>query len=55
MAAKKKFKISEDGALRDATDEETANLVRYQQAYLAASKVMQMAQKLFDSVLAIAG
>ncbi|MBI5780552.1 MAG: flagellar hook-associated protein FlgK [Rhodocyclales bacterium] len=36
-------------------DEEAANLVRYQQAYLAASKVMQMAQKLFDSVLAIAG
>lgn len=26
MAAKKKFKISEDGVLRDATDEETANL-----------------------------
>ena len=36
-------------------DEEAANLIRFQQAYLAASKVMQMAQKLFDSVLAIAG
>ncbi len=26
MAGKKKFKVSEDGVLRDATDEETANL-----------------------------
>ena len=26
MAAKKKFKMSEDGVLRDATDEEAANL-----------------------------
>ncbi|MDK2797617.1 MAG: flagellar hook-associated protein 1 [Tepidiphilus sp.] len=36
-------------------DEEAANLIRFQQAYLAASKVMQTSQKLFDSVLAIAG
>jgi flagellar hook-associated protein 1 FlgK len=35
-------------------DEEAANLIRFQQAYLAASKVMQMSQRLFDSVLAIA-
>jgi len=36
-------------------DEEAANLIRFQQAYLAASKVMQTSQKLFDAVLAIAG
>lgn len=31
MAGKKKFKVSEDGVLRDATDEETANLELIQQ------------------------
>lgn len=34
-------------------DEEAANLLRYQQAYQAASKVMQIASKLFDEILAI--
>lgn len=35
-------------------DEEAANLIRYQQAYQAASKVMSIAQTLFDEVLSIA-
>ncbi|MFN4023109.1 MAG: flagellar hook-associated protein FlgK [Hydrogenophilus thermoluteolus] len=35
-------------------DEEAANLIQFQQAYQAASKTMQIAQKLFDEVLAIA-
>ena len=30
MAGKKKFKASEDGVLRDATDDEAANLERIQ-------------------------
>ena len=34
-------------------DEEAANLLRYQQAYQAAAKVMQIASQLFDSLLAI--
>ena len=34
-------------------DEEAANLIRYQQAYQAAGKVMQVASQLFDTVLAI--
>lgn len=34
-------------------DEEAANLIQYQQAYQAASKVLQIASKLFDSILAI--
>lgn len=34
-------------------DEEAANLIRYQQAYQAASKVMSIASKLFDQVLAL--
>lgn len=33
-------------------DEEAANLLRYQQAYQAAGKVMQMASQLFETLLA---
>jgi flagellar hook-associated protein 1 FlgK len=35
-------------------DEEAANLIRYQQAYQAAGKMMQIASQLFDSLLQIA-
>jgi flagellar hook-associated protein 1 FlgK len=35
-------------------DEEAANLIRYQQAYQAAAKVMSISSLLFDEVLAIA-
>jgi len=34
-------------------DEEATNLLRYQQAYQAAGKMMQIASELFDSILAI--
>jgi len=34
-------------------DEEAANLLRYQQAYQAASKVISIASKLFDDILSI--
>ena len=34
-------------------DEEAANLMRYQQAYQASAKVLEMGSKLFDSLLAI--
>jgi flagellar hook-associated protein 1 FlgK len=34
-------------------DEEASNLIRYQQAYQAAARVMQVASTLFDEVLAI--
>jgi flagellar hook-associated protein 1 FlgK len=34
-------------------DEEAANLVRYQQAYQASARVLQVASKLFDTVLDI--
>ncbi|MBI3230599.1 MAG: flagellar hook-associated protein FlgK [Burkholderiales bacterium] len=36
-------------------DEEAANLMRYQQAYQAAGKVMQIAGQLFDTLIAAAG
>lgn len=36
-------------------DEEAANLMRFQQAYQASAKMLDMAAKLFDSLLAIAG
>jgi len=35
-------------------DEEAANLLRYQQAYQAAGKVLQIASRLFDTVIDIA-
>lgn len=35
-------------------DEEAANLIRYQQAYQAAAKAMQISSSLFDEILAIA-
>ena len=35
-------------------DEEAANLMRYQQAYQAAGKVIELAGKLFDEILALA-
>jgi flagellar hook-associated protein 1 FlgK len=36
-------------------DEEATNLLKYQQAYQAAGKVMQTADKMFDVLLSIAG
>lgn len=36
-------------------DEEAANLLRYQQAYQAAAKMMQIASSLFDDLLSIGG
>lgn len=36
-------------------DEEAANLLRYQQAYQASAKVIQIAGKLFDDLLAVFG
>jgi flagellar hook-associated protein 1 FlgK len=34
-------------------DEEAANLMRYQQAYQAAAKVIEISSKIFDSILAL--
>jgi flagellar hook-associated protein 1 FlgK len=34
-------------------DEEAANLLRYQQAYQAASKVIQTANLMFDTLLSL--
>jgi flagellar hook-associated protein 1 FlgK len=34
-------------------DEEAANLIRYQQAYQASGKVLEIASKLFDTILAL--
>jgi flagellar hook-associated protein 1 FlgK len=50
--------LREAEAARDALsgvnlDEEAANLIRYQQAYQASAKMLQIASGLFDSILAI--
>ena len=34
-------------------DEEATNLLRYQQAYQAAGKVMQIASEMFDTLLSL--
>jgi flagellar hook-associated protein 1 FlgK len=34
-------------------DEEAANLIRFQQAYQASGRVLQIASKLFDTILGI--
>jgi hypothetical protein len=36
-------------------DEEAANLIRYQQAYQASAKALQIAASLFDTILQLAG
>jgi len=36
-------------------DEEAANLLRYQQAYQAAGKMIELASRLFDTVLQLGG
>ncbi len=36
-------------------DEEAANLIRYQQSYQAAAKMLQVAQSIFDTLLDVAG
>lgn len=46
---------SEDALSGVNLDEEAANLLRYQQAYQASGKVLQIATRLFDTVLAIGG
>jgi flagellar hook-associated protein 1 FlgK len=35
-------------------DEEAARLIQYQQSYQAAAKILQVAQKIFDTVLGMA-
>lgn len=49
--------IQSETAMQSASgvnlDEEAANLLRYQQAYQAAAKMMSMASTLFDDILAI--
>jgi flagellar hook-associated protein 1 FlgK len=56
--------IAADAAVAQATnsqqsvsgvnlDEEAANLLRYQQAYQASGKVMQVASQLFDTLLSL--
>ena len=47
-------KASRDAVSGVNLDEEAANLVRFQQSYQAAAKVMGVAQRLFDEILAIA-
>ena len=42
-----------DGVSRVSLDEEMTNLIRYQQAYAASARVLETAESLFDTLLAI--
>jgi flagellar hook-associated protein 1 FlgK len=43
------------GATGVNLDEEAARLIQFQQSYQAASKVLQVAQSMFETLLATAG
>lgn len=60
MADAQSSMLSQAEAARDSVsgvnlDEEAANLLRYQQAYTAASKLIQIAQQAFDELAHIGG
>jgi flagellar hook-associated protein FlgK len=42
-----------DGVSGVSLDQEAADLIRYQQAYQAAAKILQISSQLFDSVLQV--
>ena len=46
-------KETRDGISGVSLDEEATNLVRYQQAYQANAKVMQIGSQLFDAILQV--
>ncbi len=50
-AALKEVKLQRESFSGVNLDEEAANLIRYQQAYQASSKVIQVAQEMFQSLL----
>jgi flagellar hook-associated protein 1 FlgK len=45
--------MSKDQVSGVSLDEEAANLIRFQQAYQASAQIIQVASKLFDSILSI--
>jgi flagellar hook-associated protein 1 len=51
----KQAEISRDSVSAVNLDEEAANLLRYQQAYQASSKVIQIAQQAFDAIVRLGG
>lgn len=53
-AALQEVKLRKESFSGVNLDEEAANLMRYQQAYQASSKVIQVAQEMFKTVLGIA-
>ncbi|MNT40241.1 Flagellar hook-associated protein 1 [compost metagenome] len=50
-AALQEVKLKRESFSGVNLDEEAANLIRYQQAYQASSKVIQVAQEIFQSLL----
>jgi flagellar hook-associated protein 1 FlgK len=64
-AREAKVQLDAQGAVRDQAvaareslsgvnlDEEAANMLKYQQAYQAASKILEIGNKLFDTILSL--
>jgi len=51
MVVRDQAQASRESAVGVNLDEEAANLIRFQQAYQAAAQVIQMSQRLFDTLL----
>ncbi|MDP3439641.1 MAG: flagellar basal body rod C-terminal domain-containing protein, partial [Azonexus sp.] len=56
VGAAQESALNQSQAARDALsgvnlDEEAANMIRYQQAYQASAKILDIGSKLFDSIL----
>jgi flagellar hook-associated protein 1 FlgK len=51
IAADAKSAVAEKAGVN--LDEEAARLIQYQQSYQAAAKILQIAQSVFDSLLAV--
>jgi len=51
MVVRDQAQASRESAVGVNLDEEAANLIRFQQAYQAAAQVIQMSQRLFDTLI----
>jgi flagellar hook-associated protein FlgK len=53
LVVRDQAQASRESAVGVNLDEEAANLIRFQQAYQAAAQVIQMSQRLFDTLLQV--
>ena len=51
LVVRDQARASRESAVGVNLDEEAANLIRFQQAYQAAAQVIQMSQRLFETLI----